>query len=143
MLRRQRNLPVSRTSRRPNAAPAGYGSPASRRSGLTLVEMMVAVVMLAVGLLGLVGTAAVVTRQIGGGTRQGLAAQVIANRLERFRALDCPQIQPGSTTTRGVYESWVPGAKVNRVLYVVDTVKYSVGGSQKTQTFTITVPCRS
>ena len=142
MLRRQRNLPVSRTSRRPNAAPAGYGSPASRRSGLTLVEMMVAVVMLAVGLLGLVGTAAVVTRQIGGGTRQGLAAQVVANRLERLRSMNCPQITSDSQTTRGIYERWVRATTpVNRVLYVVDTVKYSVAGSQKIQTYTFTVPC--
>jgi len=108
---------------------------------LTLVEMMVAVVMLAVGLLGLVGTGAVVTRQIGGGTRQGLAAQVIANRVERLRSMNCPQIASDTQTTRGVYERWVRGATKNGVLSVVDTVKYSVGGSQKAQTFTITVPC--
>src|SRR3712207_1050309 len=141
MLRRQRNLPIARTSMR-LTAPAGYGPTARPRAGLTLVEMMVAVVMLAVGLLGLVGTAGVVTRQIGGGTRQGLAAQAIANRIERLRAMDCAQIQSGTATTRGVYESWVRGTKVNRVLYVVDTVKYTVSRSAKTQIFTITVPCR-
>src|SRR3712207_389548 len=107
MLRRRRHLPISR---RPDAVPAGRRPLGRARAGLTLVEMMVAVVMLAVGLLGLVGTGAVVTRQIGGGTRQGLAAQVIANRVERLRSMNCPQITSDSQTTRGVYERWVRGA---------------------------------
>ena len=112
------------------------------RAGFTLVEMMVAVVILAVGLLGLASTTAVVTRQVGGGANQAVAAQTIANRLEKLRSLGCSKIVNDSETSRGVYEHWVPGDKQNRVLFVVDTVKYSVAGSKKTQTYTITVPCQ-
>jgi hypothetical protein len=65
-------------------------------------------------------------------------------RLERLRALGCSKIADGTATTRGVYEHWIRGATVNRVLWVRDTVKYSVAGSKTdvtTQVYTITVPC--
>ena len=116
---------------------------ARARAGFTLLEMMVAVVILTVGMLGLVGTSAVITRQVGGGAAQTVASQVIANRLEKFRSLGCSQIQSNSETTRGVHERWTTGAKINRVLFVVDTITYSVAGSSqpKTLAFSIAVPC--
>ena len=126
------NAPNGRTSR-----PRRRG-----RAGFTLVEILVAVVILALGLLGMASSAAVVTRQVGGGTNQSVAAQVIANRLEKLRSLGCSKIVNDSETGLGVYEHWVPGATVNGVLFVVDTVKYSVAGTQKSATYTITVPCR-
>jgi prepilin-type N-terminal cleavage/methylation domain-containing protein len=118
---------------------------ARARAGFTLIEMMVAVVILTVGLLGLASTSAVVTRQTGGNTTQTLAAQVIANRLEKLRSLSCAQIPAvDSQTTRRISEKWVRGATVNRVLFVVDTVKYTIAGTSrpKTHVFTITVPCQ-
>jgi prepilin-type N-terminal cleavage/methylation domain-containing protein len=142
MLRRQTNLPISQTSRRANVSPVGHCSPASRRSGLTLVEMMVAVVMLAIGLLGLASTSGYVVRQVGGGARQTTVAHVAQSRLERLRSLPCSTISHDSATTRGIKERWVPGATQNDILTVVDTVKYAVGGSWRTQVFTMTVQCR-
>ena len=115
------------------------------RAGFTLIEIMVAVVILTVGLLGLASTSAVMTRQVGGSATQTIATQVIANRLEKLRSLSCAQIPAiDSATTRRISEKWVRGATVNRVLFVVDTVKYSVAGSSttRTQVFTITVPCQ-
>jgi len=106
--------------------------------------MMVAVVILAVGLLGLVSSAAVVTRQVGGGAKQTIAAQTIANRLEKLRSLGCQPIETSTSnteTSRGVYESWVPKGRTNGVLLVADTVKFTVGGSPKKQVYHITVPC--
>jgi len=128
-------------SRRPTVVDA----PRCRaRAGFTLLEMMVAVVILTVGMLGLVSTSAVITRQVGGGAAQTVASQVIANRLEKFRSLGCSQISSGSETTRGISERWTTGAKVNRVLFVVDTITYSVAGSSrpKTLAFSIAVPCQ-
>ena len=140
MLRWQRDLPVSTRSR---AGLAGE-SPIRPRSGFTLVEMMVAIVILSIGLLGLASTAAVVTRQVGGGGNLATAGQVAEKRLERLRSLGCSKIADGTATTRGVYEHWIRGSTVNNVLWVRDTVKYSVAGSKidvTTQVYTITVPC--
>jgi prepilin-type N-terminal cleavage/methylation domain-containing protein len=138
MLRRHRDLP---TSAHPATAPAGDG-PTARRAGLTLVEMMVAVVILAVGLLGLASTAAVVTRQVGGGAQQSLAANAIQSRFEWMYSVPCSTITDSTTKNRGVTEHWVPGAKVNGILWVVDSVRYSVGGTARVQTYTMTVPCK-
>jgi len=105
---------------------------------------MVAVVILSLGLLGLVGTSAVVTRQTTGNATQTIATQVIANRLEKLRSLGCSQIASGSETTRRVSERWIRGSTVNRVLLVTDTVTYTITGTSrgKTQVFTISVPCQ-
>jgi prepilin-type N-terminal cleavage/methylation domain-containing protein len=138
MLRRQQNLPISTGQL---DAPAANGLPA-RRSGLTLVEMMVAVVILAVGLLGLASTSAVVTRQVGGAASQTLAANVIQSRLEWMRAVPCATIQNKEVQTRGIKEVLVRGAEVNRILWVTDTIKYSVGGSPRTQVYTMTAQCK-
>jgi len=140
MLRQQRNLQLSS---RIDAARVGSGRPARR--GFTLVEMLVAVVILAIGLLGLVSSAAVVTRQIGGGAKQGIAAQTIANRLEKFRSLGCNPIEALTTTTettRGVYESWTSKGRTNGVLFIADTVKFTLGGTPKKQVYHIAVPCQ-
>ena len=114
------------------------------RAGFTLVEMMVAIVILAVGLLGMASTSAVVTRQTGGSATQTVATQVVANRLEKFRSLSCDRSASGGETTRRISERWTRGATVNRVLFVYDTVSYSVAGSKRSETraFTITVQCQ-
>jgi prepilin-type N-terminal cleavage/methylation domain-containing protein len=112
------------------------------RSGMTLVEMMVAVVILSVGLLGLAGTSAVVTRQVSGGASQSIAANAIQSRLEWMRSLPCSAIKDSTATNRGVREHWILGPTANGVLWVRDTVQYSVGGTRRTHTYTMTVPCR-
>jgi len=60
-----------------------------RSSGFTLVELLVALIILSVGLLGLVSTGALVTRMIGRGQRSADAALFAARRLERLRAGGC------------------------------------------------------
>jgi prepilin-type N-terminal cleavage/methylation domain-containing protein len=113
-----------------------------RRSGLTLVEMMVAVFILSVGLLGLASTSAVVTRQVGSTANQNVAANVVQSRLEWMRSTPCASIKDSTATTRGVTEHWVPVTTKNRILWVKDTVKYSVGGTARTQVYTMAVPCQ-
>ncbi len=116
----------------------------ARRSGFTLVEMMVAVVILATGLLGLTTTSAYVLRMVSGGQQQTIAASVVQSRLERLRSLPCATIISAgttTTTTRGVKEQWKPGATTNQVLFVEYNVKYSVAGSKRDQTYTLTIPC--
>ncbi len=112
-----------------------------REQGFTLVEMMVAVVMLAIGLLGLASTAAVVTRQVSGGATQSTAANVVQSRLEWFRSVSCDQIANGTAVTKGVRESWKRGPMVNRVLWIRAQFDYSVGGTHRSQVYTMTVPC--
>jgi prepilin-type N-terminal cleavage/methylation domain-containing protein len=84
-------------------------------SGLTLIEVLIAIVVLGVGVIVLAGGSALVTRMIGHGKIETRAAQVASRRMEALR------LAAGSTTPRclspdfasggpllgsGVTESW-------------------------------------
>lgn len=66
------------------------------RRGFTLVELMVAVVVFAVGLMGVLSTTAAVTRMIARGRRAAHAATFAAQRLERLRVTACTSQTGGS-----------------------------------------------
>lgn len=57
--------------------------------GFTVVEVIIAVIVLSVGLLGLVTTAALTTRMIARGQRSAVAATFAAQRMERLRPAAC------------------------------------------------------
>lgn len=57
--------------------------------GFTIVEVIIAIIVLTVGILGLVTTAALVTRMIARGQRSADAAAFAARRLERLRPAAC------------------------------------------------------
>ena len=80
------------------------GKPKSRNGGFTIVEIIIAIVVLTVGLLGLVTTAALVTRMIGRGRVSEGAAIFAAQRMEQLRASACTVRQPGfEYQYRGTY----------------------------------------
>jgi len=58
-------------------------------AGFTIVEVIIAIMVLTVGLLGLVTTAALVTRMIGRGQRSAVASTFAAQRMERLRIAAC------------------------------------------------------
>ncbi len=55
------------------------------RSGFTLIEVMVAIVIMGVGILALLSTSALVTRMIGRGNMTTKATQLAQTRLEILR----------------------------------------------------------
>jgi prepilin-type N-terminal cleavage/methylation domain-containing protein len=61
----------------------------NQERGYTIVEVIVAMMVLTVGLLGLVTSSALVTRMIGRGQRSAVAASYAARRLEMLRATVC------------------------------------------------------
>lgn len=77
-----------------------------RRAGFTVMELIVAIVILSIGLLGLAATSGVVMRLIGGGSHQTVAANVALARFERLRGLSCGRITGGSAINRNVQEVW-------------------------------------
>jgi len=73
-----------------------------REQGFTLVEVIIAILVLTVGLLGLVTSAALVTRMIGRGQHSAVAAQYAQRRLEMLRVTGCKSQASGSEVwTRG------------------------------------------
>lgn len=134
--RRARTLAARRS-----LARAGSGS---ARNGFTLIELVVAIMILVVGVLGLAGTAGMVSRMTGGAAQQTIAASVASSRFEQLRSVPCAQVTAGTGTTRNMAEKWTtqvnPG---NANLYsVTDSITYTAaGGRSRTLTFESYVPC--
>jgi prepilin-type N-terminal cleavage/methylation domain-containing protein len=59
------------------------------RSGFTIVELLVAIVILSVGLLAMVGTSSMTTRTLGKSRRVDFGAAFAGRRLEMLRANAC------------------------------------------------------
>ncbi|HTI04098.1 MAG TPA: prepilin-type N-terminal cleavage/methylation domain-containing protein [Gemmatimonadales bacterium] len=70
------------------------------QSGFTIIEIIIAIIVLTVGLLGLVSTAALVTRMIARGQRSAVATAFASRRLEQMRVAACIDAQrvPGTDT---------------------------------------------
>src|SRR5207247_3155684 len=68
------------------------------QSGFTIIEIIIAIIVLTVGVLGMVTTAALVTRMIARGQRSAEASAFAARRLERERVAACAAQNNGTET---------------------------------------------
>lgn len=79
-------------------------TPRAKEGGFTIIEVMIAVVILSVGLLGLTTTSGLVTRMMGRGQRSEMAAILAMQRMERVRPAACipaQRVAGSETITRG------------------------------------------
>lgn len=67
-----------------------------QEQGFTLVEVIIAIIVLTVGLLGLVTSAALVTRMISTGQRSAVQAAFTARRIEIVRTTACTNQAAGT-----------------------------------------------
>ncbi len=117
------------------------------RDGFTIVEVVVAIVILSIGILGLAATAGVVVRQMTGAVHQSVAATVAYSRMEKIRTGNCVAMKDSSSpaagvTTRNVTEHWgIVGTAGSHALLVYDTISYMVRGKKKTQLYYSEYPC--
>jgi len=101
------------------------------RGGFSLVELVVATMIMSIGVLGLVSTSAVVSRMMGNAAQQTRAAAIAQTRFERLRSLRCNLLASGSSTTTGFTERWAVAQQSGGLYDVVDTVSYrSVRGNR-------------
>jgi len=117
--------------------------------GFTIIEIIIAIIVLTVGVLGLVTTAALVTRMIARGQRSATAAAFASRRLERMRAGACvaaQRVDGQDTLYRG--STWVA---VNRWAFTdagnqnyrlkVVTLYKTQKASVRTDSTETTIPC--
>src|SRR2546423_1259831 len=118
-------------------------------NGFTIIEIIIAIVVLTVGILGLVTTGALVTRMIARGQRSATAATYMAGRLERMRAGACVagnRVNGRDTLYRGsnwvAFNTWSYTNAPNTVfrLKVVTTYKTTQNRVRSDSTES-TVPC--
>jgi type IV pilus modification protein PilV len=123
----------------------------NNRSGFTLIEVMVAMIILTVGVLGLISTSALVTRMIGRGNMTTKATQLAQTRLEilRQQALStspsCSTLGSSGTATgpSGMSEAWTvtTPAGITSLREFSVTVTYPITSGTRTATMKTQVRC--
>ena len=134
------NRPISASSRSDGAATPP-------RAGFTIIEVIVAILILTIGVLALAGTAAVVTRQMAWGNRQTVASTIAQARFDSLSSVRCSTLAANGATTTGtttlrsgqVTETWQV-TDGNDVKNIQD--KVYVYGLKDTLVYTSLIPCR-
>jgi type II secretion system protein I len=115
-------------------------TPAKRRAGFTLVELLVALTIFSVGLLAMAATSSVIMQMMAGSEARSVAAGVAESRFERIAGTACANRASGTVTTRGIVETWTrfPLARADDVIVAVTFLS---GHRSRTETFRSFIPC--
>lgn len=141
-----RGVPVSGCGR--TRAPAGCTPPpAANRRGMTILEVLVAVILLSVGLLALAGVAGGVGTMMRGGDAQTTTAMAVQTGLEQLAATgNCRSlVASGATRDSTVVIQGVTIHKRIEGLHNVIAVRDSVQlpGRAKPLIYKSMIPCRN
>ena len=129
----------------PVAAPLVLPNrPASARCGITLIEVLISIVMIAIGIMGLLGSSASVATQMGGGVRQTVAASIAQNRIDSLTSIACSQlavagVASGTSVKRGITETWsvADGRNVKTIV-----VQITIPKRVNPLNYSTVIPCR-
>jgi len=112
----------------------------TNRNGFTIVEVVVAIMIFSLGILGLVSTAATVTRMVGRSQQYNMAASLAQQQVEILRATTCASMAAGSGTSGNYAIAWTVTAVTNGKQIGV-TVTYPTTKGSHTDTFTSIISC--
>jgi prepilin-type N-terminal cleavage/methylation domain-containing protein len=131
------------SSRRKVAPPSD-----SNRAGFGLVELIVAIMILTIGVLGLASTAAYVTRQVNEGGQATFAATRVSSLLDSLRSVACDRLVNGSIAAslgnKRIEQVWTvtPTGAMLRAYKIGLKVRYvTQRGNSRWQSFTMNRPC--
>ena len=110
------------------------------RHGFTVIEMIIAIIVMAVGVMGLAGTARYVAMQMGNGRSQTLAATFATKVADSLSARRCAAIVGGTQTKRGVTITWTV-ADSTRTKWVTEQVQYKTKSGPKTLNYLTVIQC--
>src|SRR6185503_14552141 len=114
-------------------------APAPRaRTGVTLVELLVAMTILSVGLLAIVGVSASVSRSLGESRSDNLAAIYAQSRFEKLAGTACTSLTLNSWSTvtfRNVTEKYRVLDGGNNTRLVTDSVSWTTREGTRRQAF--------
>ena len=103
--------------------------------------MIIAIIVMAIGIMGLAGTASYVAIQMGGGNAQTVAAALATKVSDSLSARRCTSLVSGSQTKRGVTVAWTI-ADSSRTRWVTEQVQYKPKrGPMKTLNYTTVIQC--
>jgi type IV pilus assembly protein PilV len=117
--------------------------------GLTIVEVLIAIVLLSVGMLALASNSGVITRTLTGSKMSTAATQQAARELDRLRAaagatsprcMSASFASGGPVVRQNVTLSWTVSGTSLRTVRVI--ASYPIGpGTRRVDTLTTTIAC--
>jgi prepilin-type N-terminal cleavage/methylation domain-containing protein len=119
------------------------------RAGLTLIELMVSIVILAVGILALAAGSGAVTRTLTGARQATVATQLATLQLDQLRAAagsTTPRCNSGNFASGGpvirqnVTMNWTVTGTFRREVRVIFTYPTG-GGASRTDSLATIIPC--
>lgn len=109
--------------------------------GFTLVEVLVAIVLISVGAIGVARATAGMTRMLHRGDRATTASALAQDQMERLRATPCASLSNGTRNEQNVYRlEWGISHVPDRVRINL-TTRYPANGVVRVDSFQTTVPC--
>jgi len=110
------------------------------RRGFTVIEMIIAIIVMAIGVMGLAGTARYVAMQMGNGRTQTIAATFATKVADSLSARRCSSIVGGTQTKRGVTITWTV-ADSTKTKWVTESVQYRTKSGAKTVIYLTVIQC--
>lgn len=116
----------------------------SARKGVTIIEVIIALIVLTFGLLGMAGFSLTVTKQFKASGKQETAALMVQSRIDSVASIGCQSLAPsgtqsGTLTLLGVTEKWYI-ADGNDIKVLTDTVTFSP--RTRPLVYRSIIPCR-
>ena len=116
----------------------------NKREGMTIIEVLVAMMILTFGLLGMAGFSLTVTKQFKASTKQEAAALMVQSRIDSVASIRCQALAPsgpqtGTLVNLGVTENWVI-SDGNDIKILTDTVTFSP--RTRPLVYRSIIPCR-
>lgn len=121
-------------SRSGGVAAAGSARRTARRPAFTVVEVLVALVLLSVGLLGIAGNGAIAMRTTSAAARERRAVQRAADRIARLRSDGCSAARSGVRvdSVAALSERWSVGTPSGGAALVDAEVQWSSPSGART-----------
>jgi Tfp pilus assembly protein PilV len=103
------------------------------RRAFTIVELLVAVLLIDIGLLALVAAGALVVRRIAEGHAQAFAVRTTMNRIESIAStLPCVALRGQMNAPHGVHEAWAVSILPGGDREIIDSVRYQEPSGPRT-----------
>ena len=116
--------------------------PRGARRGVTLIEVIIAMIVMSIGIMGLAGTAGYVATQMGGGNAQTLAAAMATKIADSLASRRCASLVDGTQTNRRVTATWTITTPIPRVRTINQTLQYTVkSGVTKSVSYQTMIQC--